>query len=91
MKIPDDDAELYETLNEKVNDVYGFVFALANFVAPLAGSLLFTLTNKNNCQTFDYASIFMAAFAIFLFIFNCGPFFLSEDRKFKLELVKYQA
>ena len=34
------DGEIYNDLNDRVNDAYGLVYALANFFSPLVGSML---------------------------------------------------
>ena len=78
------DGELYNALNDRVNDAYGLVYALANFFSPLVGSML----NRNFGQrsTCDYIFIFDMAFAVFLFVFNCGFAPFAENRKFLANL-----
>ena len=39
---------------------------------------------------FDITAIAFFSFAVILFIFNCGPGFASENRRFIKEFTKYQ-
>ena len=39
------DPVLDGALNDKVNDAYGLIYALANFVSPLMGTFLYNLTD----------------------------------------------
>ena len=89
LKIPDTDDVLYEKLNDKVNDAYGFMYALTNFVAPLLGSNVFGVEGMRS--TFDIIALSDLGYGVILFIFNCGIFFISEDRTFKEELKKYSS
>lgn len=36
-----EDPELDSAINDKVNDAYGFVYALSMFVAPVVGGIMF--------------------------------------------------
>jgi hypothetical protein len=38
LKIHEKDEAIYEKLNDKVNDAYGFIYALTEFIAPLVSS-----------------------------------------------------
>lgn len=67
-------------LNDKINDAYGFFYAASMFVAPLIGSDLYTDTNARRTST--YIAFFNIGYMIILFIFNCGPWVFSENRKF---------
>jgi len=59
-------------INDKVNDAYGLIYALANFVAPLSGSLFYTsLGSPKSC---DYLAFANFGLAILFFVFNCGIF-----------------
>lgn len=40
------DPTLDGNLNDKVNDAYGLIYALANFVSPLVGTFLYNLTDQ---------------------------------------------
>ena len=39
---------------------------------------------------FDITSLTFFGFAVILFIFNCGPRFTQENRRFQEEIAKYQ-
>ena len=71
-------------LSDKVNDAYGFFYALSMFVSPIIGSNLYTNTDANRTAT--YVGIFNVSYSIILFVFNCGPFVFSENRKFQKKL-----
>jgi len=38
LKVHEQDEDMYGKVNDKVNDAYGFVYALTLFIAPLVGS-----------------------------------------------------
>lgn len=71
-------------INDKVNDAYGFIFAFTNFVAPLTGAALHKSLEERN--TFDVIALANFGFGIIFFIFNCGIFVFSENRKFNERL-----
>lgn len=78
------DPTLDGALNDKVNDMYGLIYALANFVSPLVGTSLFNLLGQQT--TCDYVALFNFAYGVILFIFNCGPGVFSENRRFCAKL-----
>ena len=79
---------MYGKLNDKVNDSYGFIYAFTQFVAPLASSAVY---DKWGMSTkFDITAIIFVCYAVVLMIFNCGPSFAAENRRFILEFTKYQ-
>lgn len=84
-------------LNDKVNDSYGFVFALSQFIAPNVGSYYYEAVNPDDKINVDGSEARMPnitdksmivnfIFAGILFIFNCGPFVFSENRAFQQRL-----
>ena len=88
------DEVIDNAINDKVNDSYGFVFALAQLMSPLVGSAIYS-SGGEETETMDVAGDKAAmpritdfsmlanfGFAIFLLIFNCGPFVISENREF---------
>lgn len=79
-----EDEAIDNQLNDKVNDAYGFIFAFANFVSPLLGSYVQTALGDQEC--FDLFGCVSFGFGVFFFIFNCGPFVFSENRKFMAKL-----
>jgi len=83
-----EDEAVDNKLNDKINDAYGFIYAFSNFVSPLGGSLLYSQFGQR--ITFDFIWIFDLCLAMFLFIFNCGLFVFSENKKFyeKLDTLK---
>ena len=84
LKIHEDDTEAYEHLNDKVNDVFGFVYALTQFVAPLVASQFYRLYGMRT--TFDITGFSCFVYAFILIIFNCGPSYKSENAEFKKQL-----
>lgn len=85
------DPELDGAIYDKVNDAYGFVYALAMFVGPLVGGQMYTVLNGP--KTSDYIAIGNMVFTLILFLFNCGPFVFQEHWAFnkKLNGLKEQA
>ena len=80
------DANIDNALNDKVNDAYGLIYALSNFVSPLIGSAMETsLGPRATCDYIGFANIGLAGF---LFIFNCGPFVFSENSRFNKALAE---
>ena len=67
-----EDEELDSAINDKVNDAYGFVYALSMFVAPLIGSGMYTTIDAP--LTADYFALSNLAIGLILFVCNCGPF-----------------
>ena len=64
------------------------MYALSNFISPLIGSWVYTLVGMR--AEFDWVSLSNVVFALILFVFNCGPFFISENNKFVEKLSLYQ-
>lgn len=80
------DALVDNALNDKVNDAYGLIYALSNFVSPLIGTYMHSsLGSRVDC---DYIGFFNFGLAAILLIFNCGPFVFSENRKFNEKLAE---
>jgi len=79
---------MYGKLNDKVNDSYGFIYALTQFIAPLVSSQLYEAYGMR--VKFDITAIAFFVVSILLCLFNCGPSFISENRKFVEEFAKYQ-
>jgi hypothetical protein len=71
-----------EMLNDKINDSYGIIYAMSNFVSPNIGSFLYENLQLSWPLLCNYIGIMNFLFAIYLFIFNCGPNFLKEDKIF---------
>ena len=85
------DPELDGAIYDKVNDAYGFIYALAMFIGPLIGGQMYTIFNGP--KTSDYIAISNLFIGMILFIFNCGPFVFQEHKEFykKLNDLKEQA
>ena len=71
-------------LNDKVNDMYGLIYALSMFISPLIGSQLYTVYGSST--TCDVCALFNLVFGVVIFVLNCGFFFVQENRKFKQKL-----
>ena len=70
--IEGEDEAVDNAINDKVNDAYGLVYALANFVAPLTGSIMYTsLGSPKSC---DYLAFANFGLTLIFFVFNCGIF-----------------
>ena len=87
LQIHEDEEVLYNKLNDKVNDLYGFVFALTDFVSPLIGSKIYDRVGMR--REFDYIAVFNVMIGIWFFIFNCGPDFIRENDIFVEQLKEY--
>ena len=79
-----EDEELDNRINDKVNDAYGLIYALSNFVGPLLGSFLFKAFGAR--LTSDYIAIMNFIVCAILFVFNCGPFVFQEHNTFLSKL-----
>ena len=89
LKIREGENELVDgALNDKINDSYGFIFALSNFISPNIGASLIDNYKLNWRDICDYVANFNFIFAILLFIFNCGPFFIQENSIFNKNLAE---
>lgn len=83
------DEEVDNSINDKVNDAYGFVYAASSFVSPLVGSMLYeALGSELAC---DYWAFMNFGVAGILFIFNCGIFVFSEHKAFAKKLAELRA
>jgi hypothetical protein len=67
-----------------VNETYTLLYAFANGVSPLIGSLMHD--NLGPSTTCDYVAYVNLAFGIISFIYNCGFSVFQEDREFKEKL-----
>ena len=76
-------------LNDKVNDAYGLIYATSQFVSPNIGTWLYGYYGART--TADIVALFNLGLAAVMFVFNCGPFVFSENRKFQEKLAKLQA
>lgn len=79
-----EDEELDSAINDKVNDAYGFVYALAMFVGPLVGGVMADSVGER--ATSDYFAIMNIGLGILLFVCNCGPFVFGEHKSFNAKL-----
>ena len=86
--IEDEDPELDAAIYDKVNDAYGFIFALAMFVGQLAGGFMFDKIGGH--RTSDYVAISNLVVGTYMFFFNCGPFVFKENKQFlkRLNILK---
>ena len=86
-----EDEELDSAINDKVNDAYGVIYAMSNFVGPLAGSYIYEAIGGR--ATSDYMALMNFVLFIVLFVFNCGPFVMQEHKVFisKLNELKEKA
>jgi hypothetical protein len=75
-----EEPEVDGKLNDAVNDAYGLLYSLSNFVSPLIGTFL--RDKFGSPQGTDYIMYANILIALILFIFNCGPFVFAEERKF---------
>ena len=86
-----EDPELDAAIYDKVNDAYGFIYALAMFVGPLVGGYMRDAIGPR--RTGDWIAISNLVVGTILFFFNCGPFVFQENREFfaKLNVLKEKA
>ena len=87
LEVSETDEVLYGKLSDKVNDAYGFVYALSQFVSPNVGSALQLGVGMR--ATFDFVTLMDLVYALFIFVFNCGIFFAAENRRFLDKLTTY--
>jgi len=87
LEVSEADEVLYGKLSDKVNDAYGFVYALSQFVSPNVGSAMQLSVGMR--ATFDYITLMDLLYALFLFIFNCGVFVVAENRRFVEKIALY--
>lgn len=81
--------EVDNRLNDLVNDAYGVLFSASNFLSPLIGTFL--TRGERYPEGNDIVFLCNCAFAIVLFIFNCGLFVFSEERRFQEKLFKLRS
>jgi hypothetical protein len=79
--------EIETLLNDKVNDVFGTGIAISSFIAPIAGSRLYTPYGNN--ITCDVVSGINFTMALVFLVFNCGLHPFKTNREFNKELEKY--
>ena len=80
LEIPTSNKFLYGKMNDRINDCYGFIFACTNTIAPLAGTWIQAAV-KGRTTMDIHAAVFLGM-GIFVFVFNCGPNFISENKQF---------
>jgi len=83
---------LYGKLSDKVNDLFGFTEAMANFLSPIIGSAIYERFEKEKAMSYSYdiAGIICLAFTVILVYFNCGLHFVKENKEFLKSLCRYQ-
>ena len=67
-----------------VNEVWYLFYALTTFFAPNLGTKMYEVYDWR--PTCDIIALLNLGIALILFLFNCGPMVLREDRKFKERL-----
>jgi len=77
----------YTILNDKMNDLYGFMFAVTNFLCPIIGGYMQKTLGTRT--TYDVMWIVDFGFCIILIIFNCGPSFIKDSKTLKLKLKQF--
>lgn len=80
-------SDLYNVLNDKMNDLYGFMFAITNFLCPIVGAAMESSLGIR--QTYDVMWIIDFSFCLILIIFNCGIHPLKDANNLKIRLKKY--
>ena len=70
-----------------MNDLYGFMFAITNFLCPIIGGAMQEALDTR--LTYDVMWIVDFSFCLILIIFNCGVHFVRDANNLKLELKKY--
>ena len=80
MHIHEDELILFYSLNDRVNELYGCVLGLSDLTAPIIGN---SIHAGMGMGIFDLMALLSLVYAVILFIFNCGPNFVADDKKFK--------
>jgi hypothetical protein len=75
---------LESVLNDRINDLYGFIYALANAVSPLIGSAI--QESVNTPFLFDVVFLIDIILALSVLHFNCGFDVFSENHRFEKKL-----
>ena len=88
--IPSENEAQYNSLNDKIIDLYGFFNALAAFTAPLIGDLLYSYV-QDIFYTFNITALLNVLFALFMIVFNCGANFRRTNFKFEHDLSMIQS
>jgi MFS family permease len=89
LKISEGEDEILDgQLNDKINDMYGLIYAGSMFVSPLVGSALSSTYGVR--KTCDYVAAGNVAFFVLYFLFNGGFFMFAENKRFKAELLRLQ-
>jgi hypothetical protein len=71
-----------------MNDLYGFMFAITNFLCPLIGAAMESSLGIR--PTYDVMWIIDFSFCLILIIFNCGIHPLKDANDLKTKLKQYQ-
>ena len=66
------DEVIFCQLNDKINDIYGFFYAVSQFISPIIGSKLYVLYGARSAC--DLVALMNVILGIIFFVFNCGPF-----------------
>ena len=81
--IHEDELVLFYSLNDRINELYSCVIGLSDLTTPLIGNSLF---GAMGMKIFDLMALLSFLYAIAIFIFNCGPHFITEDAEFQEKL-----
>lgn len=79
-----EDKIVENSLNDKVNDAYGTIYALGTFLSPILGGLQYTKYGMRT--TCDIAVYLNLGCMVVFFIFNCGFSFYKENKEFNEKL-----
>ena len=71
-------------LNDKANDLYGVMYATSMFIGPLLGSSF--ATSYSYATACDIFAVINFVWMIVLFLFNCGPTVVYENKVFQQAL-----
>jgi len=82
LQIHEDELILFYSLNDRVNELYGCILGLSDLTAPIIGNAIF---GGMKMGIFDLMALLSLLYAIVLFIFNCGPHFVEDAKKFAEE------
>jgi TRAP-type mannitol/chloroaromatic compound transport system permease small subunit len=79
LKIPDHDKDKLDEISDRINDAYGFFYALSCFVSPVIGARMFEKLGR--VKTADTMVIANLLFAMLLFLGN--PYTFEDEKEFK--------
>jgi len=85
LKIPDENEHVYNNLNDRIIDIFGFFVALAGFSAPIIGNLIYNYID-DIFYTFNFTAWICFIFALILILFNCGCNYKKEHSRFLYKL-----